>query len=130
VSTRKPGATDVDRLVARYEPATQTLISASRRALAAAFPKASETADLEARVIGYGYGPGYKGTVATLILSKSAVKIGIPYGASLPDSAGLLAGAGKVHRHVAISSPEELDRPALKALFEAALAAWKARQRD
>jgi hypothetical protein len=45
----------------------------------AAFPGATETPDLQARLLGYSYGPGYKRTVATLILSKTGVKIGIPY---------------------------------------------------
>lgn len=54
---------------------------------------------------GYSYGPGDTGTVATLSLSKTGVKIGIPYGSSLPDPAHLLAGEGKFDRHVAIKDP-------------------------
>jgi hypothetical protein len=58
--------------------------------LQGAFPGITETSDAQARLLGYSYGPGYKGTVATLILSKAGVKIGIPYGSSLPDPAHLL----------------------------------------
>lgn len=114
----------VQKLVAQYPAATQALIAAARRTLAKAFPKAEETADLEARLLSYSHGPGYKGVVATLILSQDAVKIGIPFGATLPDPARLLAGAGKVHRHVAIASAVDLERPALARLLAANLAAW------
>ncbi len=64
--------------------------------------------NIEPAYLGYNYCRGYKGTVATLILSKTGVKIGVPYGASLPDAMHLLAGAGKVHRHVAITEAAQL----------------------
>jgi len=113
--------------VAQYGPQTQALIAAARAALLAAFPNAEETVDLQARVLGYGYGPGYKGIIATLILSKTGVKIGIPYGAALPDPEGLLTGAGRVHRHIAITSATQLRAPATKATLKAALCAWRTR---
>jgi hypothetical protein len=45
----------------------------------------------------------------------------------LPDPAGLLQGSGKVHRHVKLRRPEELDQPALRDLIAAAAAASAAR---
>src|SRR5215475_8281742 len=107
-----------DQLVATYPVSTQALITAARATLRAAFPKATESVDTKARLLAYSYGPGYKGTVATLILSKTGVKIGIPYGSSLPDPAHLLAGEGKVHRHVAIKESAELEEPALRVLLK------------
>ena len=121
---------DVDRLVIQYNPQTQALITAARAALLSAFPKAEESVDLQARVLGYACGPGYKGIIATLILSKTGVKIGIPHGAALPDPEGLLAGAGKVHRHIAITSAMQLRAPATKAMLKAALSAWRSRLSD
>jgi hypothetical protein len=118
---------DADQLMMQYSPDTRALIAAARLALRSAFPGADETADQKARLLCYAYGPGYKGTVATLILSKSAVKIGIPYGADLADPSHLLAGAGKVHRHIAIDSTPQLHAPAVKKLLKATLAAWRAR---
>jgi hypothetical protein len=118
---------EVDGLIEQYDPEIQKLINAARSALSLAFPGSSETADSKARLLGYSYGPGYKGTVATLILSKTGVKIGIPYGASLEDPMHLLAGAGKVHRHVAIKESAELKAPALKALLKETLLASRAR---
>lgn len=120
----------VDALIELYDPQTQELINGARSVLRAAFPKVTETADPKARLLGYSYGPGYKGTVATLILSKSAVKIGIPFGATLADPKHLLSGAGKVHRHVPIARPAELKAPALRTLLKDAFTAWRARNGD
>jgi hypothetical protein len=116
-----------DMLIGQYESEIQRLIHAARRTLRVAFRGATETSDPQAHLLVYSYGPGYKGTVATLILSKTGVKIGIPYGSSLPDPAHLLAGEGKVHRHVAINDPPELKAPELRALLQSALRAWETR---
>ena len=118
---------EIDLLIDRYDPEIRKLIDSARRTLRSAFPGCVETADAKARLLGYSYGPGYKGTVATLILSKTGVKIGVPYGASLKDPKHLLAGEGKVHRHVAVDGPADLNAPALKALLRDALSAWKQR---
>lgn len=120
-------STDHDLLIGQYEPGIQRLIQSARRTLRSAFRGATETPDPQAHLLGYSYGPGYKGTVATLILSKTGVKIGVPYGASLPDPAHLLAGEGKVHRYVAIKDSAELKAPELRALLEEALRAWETR---
>jgi len=113
-------------LVTRY-PAIVELIAASRRVLSAAFPGATEKADPKAGLISYSYGPGYKGVVATLILSKGGVKIGIPYGATLEDPGGLLEGSGKVHRYILITSQSALTRPGVNRLLASNLRAWKQR---
>ena len=121
------GAELLEPDVGQYKPEIQKLIHAARGTLRVAFRGATETADPQAHLLGYSYGSGYKGTVATLILSKTGVKIGIPYGSSLPDPAHLLAGEGKVHRHVAIKNPAELRAPELKELLQNALRAWETR---
>ena len=118
---------DPDMLIGQYEPEIQRLIHAARRTLRVAFRGATETSDPQAHLLGYSYGPGYQGTVASLFLSKRGVKIGIPYGSSLLDPAHLLAGEGKVHRHVAIKDPAELEASELRALLQNALRAWETR---
>ena len=120
-------AAEADQFLATYPASTQALINAARATLLTAFPKATESVDTKARVLGYSYGPGYKGTVATLILSKSGVKIGVPYGAQLDDPACLLTGQGKVHRHIPIETAAQLRSRALKILLRRALGAWAAR---
>jgi hypothetical protein len=126
----KGSLTEIDVLIDQYSPEIQKLINSARHTLRTAFPGCAETADSKARLLGYSYGSGYKGTVATLILSKAGIKIGVPYGASLKDPTHLLTGEGKVHRHVAVAEPAALKAPALKALLRQALSAWRLRTGD
>ena len=44
-------------------------------------PKAQESIDESAKLFGFSYGPGYKGLVCTLIMSRTGVKLGIVRGA-------------------------------------------------
>jgi hypothetical protein len=113
-------------LASRF-PASEALIAASRRTLKTAFPGAAETVDAKAGLLSYGYGPGYKNVVATLILSQRAVKIGIPRSAVFSDPHALLRGQGKVHRHIPIATTNDLEQPGVFELLAASLEAWKLR---
>jgi hypothetical protein len=117
----------LDRFLARYpEPVRDTTLAA-RQLLARMLPRAEESLDEAARLIGYAYGPGYKGVVCTLILSQTGVKLGIVRGAELPDPQHVLSGGGKVHRHVQLREAADLGRPGLVQLLEDALAVWRRR---
>jgi len=118
---------EADALLHGYPDAVRELADAARKALAKALPGATEGVDTSAKLLSYSYGPGYKGLVCTLLLSKTGVKLGIFRGAELPDPAGMLQGAGKVHRHVQLRSSADLERPELKRLLAAALGAFRAR---
>jgi len=102
---------------------------AARDLLAEALPGATETLDGSAKLLAYGYGPGYKGLVCTLLLSQTGVKLGISRGSKLPDPKQLMQGSGKVHRHVQLRTTADLKQPGLKPLLKAALAAWKKRNK-
>src|SRR5262245_4208541 len=121
---------DVEAFLKLYPAEVGELARAARKLIKKIVPKAEEKLDTSAKVIGFGYGPGYKGVVCTLILSKTGVKLGIPYGASMPDPEGLLRGAGKVHRHVVLENAADLKEPGVKALIEAVVEGWKARNKD
>jgi len=110
-----------------YPPGVRDIALAARELVTCAVPEAKETLDRSARLIGYSYGPGYKGSICTLILSKKGVKLGVARGASLPDPARLLQGSGKVHRHVEFRDVADVRKPGLVSLLEAAVAAWKQR---
>jgi hypothetical protein len=118
---------EIKRCVATYAPQVQDLVLAAREFLATTLAGSEETLDESARLMGYGYGPGYKGLVCTLLFSKSGAKIGIVNGAALPDPKHLMQGAGKVHRHVPLRTAADLKQPGLTPLLKAALAAWKDR---
>ena len=87
--------------------------------LAVAFPEAVVTTDAEN--IGFGTDAGYRGLIFTITPRRSYVTLGIARAADLPDPAGLLEGSGKVHRHVKLHTPADLDSPELTDLINAAL---------
>ena len=128
--SRKSPPPDVAALFESLDPKVRTLAEKARTLVLATLPGAIEIPDPKARVIGYGYGPGYKDMVATLILSKQGVKLGLVGGTELPDPDHLLEGSGRVHRYVAFTKAKEIGRPAVKTLLRRALAAWKARAAD
>jgi hypothetical protein len=127
MKSAKTSASEVTKLIRDLPPEAGAIARAVRRVILKALPGAVEAADPKARIIGYSYGPGYRGLIATIILSQRGVKLGIVRGAELPDPTGVLEGGGKVHRHIAFKRLRDVDRPAVPALLRAALAAWKHR---
>ena len=118
-------ANDVKGFLAQYPVEVRDLALRVRAFVLEAVPAAKEKIDSSAKIIGYGFGPGYKDLICTIIPSKSGVKLGIARGAYLPDPASIMKGSGKVHRHVPIDALADLKNPAIKLLLKAAFAAWK-----
>jgi len=110
-----------------YPPPVPEMAAALRGMVRRVLPDVQETLDAPSRIVAYGYGPGYRDTICTLIPSKAGVKLGIVRSASLPDPTGLLSGTGKVHRVLAFDRPADLaeNRAGKEALLAAALAAWR-----
>ena len=121
---------DVLQFLSEYPAAVRDLGGQLRDIVRAAMPAAREELDRPGRVIGYGFGPGYSGLVCTIIPSKKGVKLGVVYGARLPDPNGLLEGSGKQHRYVAFTEPADLEKAGLKDLLRAAVTAWKERSKQ
>jgi hypothetical protein len=124
-----PSPNDIETFLADYPPEVSEVALAARKLLGRAFAGAKETLDESAKLIGYSYGPGYKGVVCTLILSRTGVKLGIVRGAELSDPKQLMRGSGKVHRHVQLQTIDDLKRPGLESLLKAALTAWRQRNK-
>src|SRR5262249_2857587 len=120
-------ATGIEALLAPYPLDVRDVALAARAFLAEVLPGAAETLDESAKLLGYGYGPGYTGLVCTLLLSKTGVKLGIVRGSDFPDPKQLMQGSGKVHRHVQLRTTADLKKRGLKPLIKAALAAFKKR---
>ena len=123
-----PAATEVEELLAGLTPEVRALTLSVRKLVRSVLPRCQEIPYKGARVIGYGYGPGYRDMVATLILSRGGVKLGLARGSELPDPKHLLAGSGKVHRHIAFTELGEVGRPGVRALLRAAYATWQKRR--
>ena len=90
-------------------------------------PGMTRQIDTDGRLVRYMLGPDYKGTLFTILLSKSGVKIGFSHGATLPDPAGLLGGTGKVHLTFTVGSMDDVDNPAFLSLVDSAHLAWRER---
>jgi hypothetical protein len=116
-----------EELLKSYPSDVQALAGKARHLLLKLLPDVKETADPSIPLLSYAYGPGYRGMVCTLILSKSGVKLGIVRGAELADPKGLLEGSGKVHKYVQLRKASDLNRPGVKGLVKAAHAAWQER---
>ncbi len=117
----------IEKLLESYPADVQALAAGARHLIRQLLPKVEESVDPSAPVVGYGYGPGYRGMVCTLILSKSGVKLGLVRGAELADPRALLEGSGKVHRYVQLRAPADLRKAGLSQLIKAAYAAWQER---
>ncbi len=122
-----PSSSPASELLARYPAQVQTLAGGAARLIRRLLPGVEERADPSSAILAYGFGPGYKGMVCTLILSRSAVKIGLVRGSELDDPHRLLGGRGKVHRFIELKTPADLRRRGVSDLIAAAYAAWLAR---
>jgi hypothetical protein len=125
-----PTSQQVDTFLSAYPEPVREIAEAARQLLKEMLPGVAETVDEPAKLLGYSYGPGYKGALFTLIMSKAGVKLGIFRGSELPDPKHLMAGAGKIHRHVQLSKVDDLSRAGLKPLLKSALSAWRKRNRS
>jgi hypothetical protein len=111
----------VANLLSVYVPDVRNLAMAARSFIFKMIPDISERVDVKARMIGYTYGPKYADMVCMLMPTKAGVNFGIAYAVELPDPGKLLEGTGKLHRHVKLSSKEDLESSALKSLLRAAI---------
>jgi Domain of unknown function (DU1801) len=116
-----------EQLIEAYSPGVQSLARETREQILDLMGgDAEESIDTSGPYAFYGYAPGYKGLVCSVILSKTGVKLGLSHGAALDDPHKLLEGAGKVHKHIPLKSSADLKRPPVKALVKAAIKRWHA----
>jgi len=119
----------VNDLLKPYSPEVKKLALATRAFVLRMIPKAMEQVDTKSKLIGFGFGTGYKDMICSLLPAKTWVTLGIGWGAELPDPQGLLEGAGKVHRHVKLKTESDLEIPALEALLKAGIVHWETKRK-
>ena len=117
---------DVERVLEACDPPVREVARRACDAVLAIFPGAVMTVDAPnprfGATIGFGTTTGYRGLRFTITPQRRHVTLGIAHGAGLPDPGGLMEGTGRVHRHVKLREPEDLDRPELRELLVAAMA--------
>lgn len=112
-------------LLSPYTAEVRDLAARTRTLIREAVPSATEEIDDTAKLLGFSFIPGtYKGLIAAISLQKNGINIMFSKGVELTelDQAGLLEGTGKLARHIKIRSAEQLHRPEVRALIEAAAA--------
>lgn len=115
-------------LIAASPPAVQDLANAVRDLVYDVLPGTVEVVWPRQRSVGWGIGPKkFTEQFAYLMPFKGHVTLGFYRGGELPDPEGLLptSGGSQVSgklsmRSIKISHPDEVERPALRALIEAA----------
>ena len=83
-----------DQLVSSYSPEVRTLARRSRKFIRELIPKIEETVDTSGPYVSYGFGPGYKGIVCYMTISKTGVKLGVANGSRLPSLTRNVSGQG------------------------------------
>ena len=116
-----------DGILSKYEHGVSSLGLQLRKFLLGQLENIIEYPDEAANIIGYGYGPGYKSLVCTIIPSQKGIKLGFYKGSELPDPENVLRGSGKVHRYAEIKTGDDLKKPAIKNLIKEALDAYEIR---
>jgi hypothetical protein len=107
----------------------QALAHAIRDLVYDVYPSAVEVVWPKQRTVGWGIGPKkFSEQFAYLLPFKAHVALGFYHGGELPDPAGLLPTKGGTQvsgklsmRSTKISHTDDVDRPELRALLEAAV---------
>ncbi|HEX8597673.1 MAG TPA: DUF1801 domain-containing protein [Chloroflexia bacterium] len=110
-----------NEILASATPKVRDLALQARELIRDVMPDIVEVPWPRQRIAGYGVGPK-KMTEHFCYISvhKNHIDLGFNYGSELPDPDGLLQGTGKLFRHLKITTPEDLTRPAVRHLLEAA----------
>jgi hypothetical protein len=99
---------EIDHFLSNYSEEVQTIVHELRDLLKKELPQINERLDSSAKMIAYGYGNTYKEHVCSVFPSKKGVKLGFNHGAQLNNSAGLLAGTGKISRYIEVKNADLL----------------------
>jgi len=117
----------VDGFIAKFDPAMGKLIRSIRAALRKRFPTAIELVYDNYNFFVIGYSPTERPTDYIVSLAANAKGVGLSFnhGATLPDPAKILLGAGKQNRFVRLPNAAVLAKPEVEALLGAATAQAK-----
>lgn len=95
---------------------------AVRRMVLEEIPSASETVNDVGYTVtnAFTFSGRFKDAFCYVVASRASVNLGFPHGTELPDPERRLTGTGKLHRHIRLSSPDDLEDPALRKFIHIA----------
>jgi hypothetical protein len=112
-----------DELFAAYADSIKQLGTQARALVREAWPEAQERVYPTGwSAAQYASGPKMSDVLVVIKPAKQHVTLLFGNGASLPDPDHLLEGAGKGARHVKLRTSADIERPAVRALLDAAIA--------
>jgi hypothetical protein len=116
---------DLERFLKSYPPEVAKLFMATRKAALTAAPNCTEIVydAYSAVATGYTFSGRFKEAFCHIAAYSKYVNLGFNRGAELADPKGLLAGKGKLIRHVRVESLEDLSQPHIKQFLAAAVKA-------
>jgi hypothetical protein len=110
--------------IAKFSPEMQARIRACRAKMRMRLPDAVELVYDNYNFLVIGYGPTARASDAILSLAAHARGVNLCFlqrGPELPDPGSILRGRGSVARNLPLEAPEDLDRPDVGAIIDAAL---------
>src|ERR1700722_9656703 len=124
MSAAESPAIQLAGFIDKFDPANAKLIRSCRAALRRRFPAAVELVYANYNFFVIGFGPSERASDCFISLAGYArgVRLFFLGGAKLPDPHKILEGGGKQVRSIRIDSANDLAKPAVEELFEAALA--------
>jgi hypothetical protein len=110
------------RFIDKFEPKHRATIRAVREALRKRFPTANQLVYDNYNFFVIGFGPTDRPSDCFLSIAAAANGVGLCFihGASLPDPAGMLSGAGKQTRFLRLSSADVLKEAEVVTLLNLA----------
>jgi hypothetical protein len=122
---RSGGQEALERIIAKQPPDMARLTKAVLAKMRTRLPGATELVYDKKRSLVIGFCPDDRATHAINSIATYTKWLNLYFfeGDNLPDPEGLLQGSGVAVRHIRITDAKDLDRPAVRALLAAALAA-------
>jgi len=123
-AARQSAEAELRRLIAKFAPAHQRLIGATRRWLRKRLPTAHEVVYEYADCFVISCSPDQRGYAGVFAIRASAegVRLYFNRGKGLPDPAKLLRGSGKQTRWIHLEGASTLAHPEVARLIEEAIA--------
>ena len=121
---KKTPEAQVREFIARFEPANQRLIRATRSIMRRKFPTAIELVYDNYNFFVIGYSPNQRPSDAIFSIAAAANGVGLCFirGKGLPDPTGRLQGSGNQTRFLRLPMADMLEEPDVSDLMNAAVA--------
>ena len=121
-------ATQLDGFIAKFSPEIAAMTNAVLKKMRKRYPTAQVLVYDNYNALAIGFGPSEKAgeAIFSIAVYPKWVSLFFLQAKGVPDPERLLKGSGNVARHVVLSSPGDLDVPAIVAMMEAAVEVAKA----